>query len=84
MQSSVLIGKRIFLCPVSSQFNVRSFSRNKLVSCRTFRHSFDRNLLQNGNDIRAVQELLAQGVKTTMIYTHVFDRGGGVVRNPLD
>ena len=43
----------------------------KRVSCHTFRHSFDTHLLQNGYNIRTVQELLGhKGVKTTMIYTH--------------
>jgi integron integrase len=58
---------------------------NKPVGCHTFRHSFATRLLQNGYDIRTVQELLGhKDVKTTMIYTHVLNRGGLAVRSPLD
>ena len=58
---------------------------DKRVSCHTFRHSFATQLLQNHYDIRTVQELLGhKDVKTTMIYTHVLNKGGRGVRSPLD
>ena len=63
----------------------RAVGLNKHISCHTFRHSFATQLLQQGYDIRTVQELLERkDVKTTMIYTHVLNRGRLVVRSPLD
>ena len=83
------IERRHHISPESLQAAVKRAIKlagiTKNASCHTFRHTFATLLLDNGYDIRTVQELLGhKDVRTTMIYTHVLNRGGRGVRSPLD
>jgi integron integrase len=81
--------RRHHLHETAVQKAVSSAARNaglaKRASCHTLRHSFATHLLERGQDIRTIQELLGHAdVSTTMIYTHVLNRGGLAVVSPLD
>ena len=63
----------------------RKTGLTKLVSCHTLQHLFAAHLLENGYDIRTIQDLLGhRDMKTTMICTHVLNRGGRGVYSPID
>ncbi|CAM3457225.1 integron integrase [Parendozoicomonas haliclonae] len=82
------IGRHHLHCRTVQRSVKKAISKSgitKHASCHTFRHSFATHMLESGYDIRTVQELLGhQNVNTTMIYTHVLNRGGRGVKSPVD
>jgi len=80
-----IVKRNFFRARRSDEILKSSLGLAKRVTCHTFRHSFATHLLEDGYDIRTIQELLGQrSAKTTMIYTHVLNRGGLGIRSPLD
>jgi site-specific recombinase XerD len=76
---------RAFLAHLAVHDRVAASTQNVAGSCHTLRQSFATHLIEDGYDIRTVQKLLGhKDVSTTMVYTHVLQRGGKGVCSPLD